>query len=152
MILVANPLEDVGWLFPLMECFHIAGFALSVGTIAVVDFCVLGAGPRPRYAGELSRSLAPWTFVGLVDMLFSGPLLYLGNGGAVQYNRNPGFQFKIACLLLAIVFHYTLHNRLIRTEEGSERSVVVSRIAASVSLALWCCVVFGGLFIAFTEA
>jgi hypothetical protein len=152
MILAANPLEDVDWLFPLMECLHIAGFALSIGTIAVVDFCVLGAGPRRQYAAQISRSLGPWTLVGLVDMLFTGPLLYLGNGGAVQYNRNPGFQFKMLCLVLAIIYHYTLHNRLIRSEGAVDGSAVAPRIAASVSLMLWCCVVFGGLFIAFTEA
>jgi len=146
-----NPLENSDWLFPLMECLHIPGFALSVGTIAVVDFCVLGAGPTRQYAAELSRSLSLWTLIGLADMLFTGPLLYLGNGGAVQYNRNPGFQFKILCLAIAVIYHFTLHNRVVRSDAAAA-GAVFPRIVAAVSLVLWCCVVFGGLFIAFTEA
>jgi hypothetical protein len=134
-----------------MECLHIPGFALSVGTIAVVDFCVLGAGPARQYAAELSRSLSLWTLIGMAVMLFSGPLLYLGNGGSVQYNRNPGFQFKILCLAIAIIYHFTLHNRVVRSDAAAA-GAVFPRIVAAVSLVLWCCVVFGGLFIAFTEA
>jgi hypothetical protein len=37
-----NPLNNNEWSFPLMECIHIAMFALSIGTIAVVDFRLLG--------------------------------------------------------------------------------------------------------------
>jgi hypothetical protein len=51
----------------------------------------------------------------------------------------------MACLLLAIVFHYTIH----RTVASAEIPLPQSKLVASVSLALWGSVVFGGIFIAF---
>jgi hypothetical protein len=149
---IANPFETYEWLFPTVECFHIGGFALSVGPIALVDFCVLGAGPRRKYAAELSRSLGIWTLIGLADVLFTGPLLYLGNGGAIQYNNNPGFRFKMVCLLLALIYQYTIHRRMVNSIGMEGEPVVVNKSIALVSLLLWICVVFGGIFIAFTEA
>jgi hypothetical protein len=143
---VANPLEESEWLFPVVECFHILGFALSAGTIAIVDFCLLGAGPKRENAAILANDLAPWTLIGLADMLFTGPLLYIANGGALQYWHNPGFRFKKVCLLLAIAYQYTLHRTLVRP--GTPLLLV--KMGAVLSLCLWVCVVAGGLFIAFT--
>ena len=37
-----NPLNNNEWSFPLLEIFHILGFALSIGTVAVVDLRLLG--------------------------------------------------------------------------------------------------------------
>ena len=146
LLQIANPLEESEWLFPVVECFHILGFALSAGTIAIVDFCLLGAGPKREYAAVLARGLAPWTLFGLVDMLFTGPLLYLANGGAAQYGHNPAFRFKLLCLLVAIVYQYTLHRKLVIPETTPS----LAKLGAVVSLCLWTGVVAGGLFIAFT--
>src|SRR6266699_154308 len=45
-----NPLNNNEWAFPLFECIHIAGFALSIGTIAIVDLRLLGMGMRRQSA------------------------------------------------------------------------------------------------------
>lgn len=146
LMLVANPLEDSEWFFPFMECLHIVGFALSIGTIAIVDFSLLGAGVPRANVNKLANGLAPWTLFGLVDMLFSGPMLYLANGGAAQYWYNPAFRFKMVCLLVAIVYQYTIHRKATRPDA----SAGLGKLVASISLALWIGVVGGGLFIAFT--
>jgi hypothetical protein len=40
---IENPLGSSPLVFPIIECFHIAGFILTVGTIALVDFrCSIG--------------------------------------------------------------------------------------------------------------
>jgi hypothetical protein len=146
LFLIPNPLEESEWLFPVVECFHILGFALSAGTIAIVDFCLLGAGPKRENAAILAQGLAPWTLLGLADMLFTGPLLYLANGGAAQYGHNPAFRFKLLCLLAAIVYQYTLHRKLV----SPKTTPSVAKLGAVISLCLWTGVVAGGLFIAFT--
>ncbi|HEY7392601.1 MAG TPA: hypothetical protein VH640_29035, partial [Bryobacteraceae bacterium] len=70
-----NPLNNNEWAFPLLECIHIAGFTLSVGTIAIVDFRLLGlsSGQKPVV---LLRETASWTLFGLVIMLLTGPLIF----------------------------------------------------------------------------
>ena len=65
LIAFENPLNESALAFPILECFHILGFAMAVGTIALVDFRLLGFGLRQN-AGELAKALAPWTLFGLI--------------------------------------------------------------------------------------
>jgi hypothetical protein len=59
---VENPLNSSELAFPVLECIHILGFALSVGTIAIVDFRLLGLGMNHSSADEESDTLSrPWT-------------------------------------------------------------------------------------------
>ena len=148
LFLQANPvsaaLNSADWVFPTCEIFHIVGFGISVGTIAVVDFSLLGLGLQRKSIPQLLRQLAPWTLTALVVVLIAGAVLFLTM--PLDYMRNSSFQFKMVCLLLAIVFNYTIHNRVARSPDISlGRSIPV----ALISLALWVSVIWGGLFIAF---
>jgi hypothetical protein len=136
-----NPLNNNEWSFPLLECIHIAGFTLSIGTIAIVDFCLLGfSSQKPA---QLLKETAPWTLFGLVVMLLSGPLIF--SSDPVMYMRNASFRFKIVALLIAILYNYTVRRRVAL----AGASPGVSKVVGAVSLALWVSVVAGGLFIAF---
>jgi uncharacterized membrane protein len=137
-----NPLNTSELIFPTLECMHIIGFALSVGTIAVVDFRLLGLGMRRQSAAEIAQDMAPWTLAGLVVMLTSGPLLFSSDPDMYYLNRS--FQIKMVLLLLAIIFHYTIHRKAVA---GSSPGLGI--LAACVSIALWVGVIFGGIFIAF---
>jgi hypothetical protein len=139
----ANPLNANELIFPALECIHIAGFALSVGTIAIVDFRLLGLGMRHQTPAEIAKDLAPWTLFGLVVMLFSGPLLFSSDPD--MYYLNRAFQVKMVLLVLAIVFNYTIRRKVALSGASPLRSKVV----ACISIALWVGVVFGGIFIAF---
>jgi len=140
----ANPLNGSALVFPILECFHIVGFGLLVGTIAIVDFRLLGWGIRRQPAAELARDLAPWTLIGLALILLSGPLLFSSDPD--MYYLNGAFQIKMVFFTLAVLFNYTIRRKVARekAESGS------AKLAAAVSLCLWIGVVFGGIFIAFT--
>lgn len=142
-MLIANPLNESPLVFPTLECFHILGFAFSVGTIAIVDFRLLGVWMRRQTAAELAADLAPWTLFGLAVMLISGPLLFSSDPDMYYLNRS--FQIKMVLLVLAIVFHYTIHRRVAFSGASPGRS----KLVACISLALWVGVIAGGLFIAF---
>ena len=60
LIAFENPLNESALAFPVLECFHILGFAMTLGTIALVDFRLLGFGLRQN-AGDLAKAVAPWT-------------------------------------------------------------------------------------------
>ena len=115
----------------------------SVGTIALVDFRLLGWAMRRQTAGEVARDLAPWTLFGLVSIFFSGPLMFSSDPDMYYLNRS--FQFKMVCFALAILFNYTIH-RKVALGGGSEGLGIA---VACVSLLLWVGVIFGGIFIAF---
>jgi hypothetical protein len=137
-----NPLNNNEWSFPMLECIPIAAFTLSIGTIAVVDFCLLGLSSRQKPA-QLLKETAPWTLLGLVVMLISGPLIF--SSDPVMYLHNASFVFKMVALLVAILYNYTVHRRIAL----AGASPGISRLVGAVSLALWVSVVAGGLFIAF---
>jgi hypothetical protein len=148
MLIQANALTkamiDNDWLFPAAECVHIASFALAIGTIALVDLSLLGVGLRRNAAAQIARSTGLWTLTGLVLIIFTGFLLFASDPG--MYLRNSSFLFKITCLVVAIVYHYTIHRKVALSENGSGMG---TKLVAGVSLALWVSVVFSGLFIAF---
>src|SRR5215469_15191146 len=139
-----NPLNNNEWSFPLLEIIHIAGFALSIGTIAVVDLRLLGLGLLRRSPQQIWNDTFPWTLTGLIIMLTTGPAIF--SSDPVMYLHNQSFKFKMVALLLAIVYNYTIHRKA-ALADGPPGGTHV--LAGVVSLALWVSVVFGGLFIAF---
>jgi hypothetical protein len=141
---IADVLNSSEWLFPIAECFHIAAFAWSIGLIAAVDYRLLGFGIEHSTPSEVLRDTAPWTLLGLAVVLLSGPLLFLSD--ARMYRHNPSFVFKMYALAAAILFNYTIHRQVAKSDSSSQ---AVRMVTAIVSLALWISVVFGGLFIAF---
>jgi hypothetical protein len=143
LLQASNPLNDSPLIFPALECTHILGFALSVGTIAVLDFRLLGLGLLRHPPGDLAKDLAPWTLAGLAIMLLSGPAMFSSDPD--MYYLNGAFQIKMAALLVAIVFRYTIHRKV----AARDASTGGAKLVACISLALWASIVFCGIFIGF---
>ena len=131
--------------FPILECFHIAGFALSIGMTALVDFRLLGLGLRDETPAEIASSGLWWMLGGLVVAVFSGFLIFSTDPD--MYYLNWIFDAKMACLVLAIVFNYTIHRKAV----SPGASPTARRWVAVTSLTLWLSVVFGGIFIAILQ-
>jgi hypothetical protein len=140
---VLESLLDSDLAFPILECFHIASFAVAIGTIALADFRLLGWGLRKQTPAEITKSTWLLTLSCLLVAIFSGMLMYITDPD--KYYLNWSFLIKVACLVLAIAFHYTIHRKTVL----SGAITAGSRVVACVSMALWASVVFGGIFIAF---
>ena len=139
----ANPLNANEWAFPLTECFHITSFALSIGMIALVDLRLLGLGMKHQTPGQIVKDTGIWTFAGLVIVIISGLLIF--SSDPLRYWYNSGFQFKMAVLLLAILFNYTIHRKVAL----SNASPMMGKLVGAISLVLWVLVPFGGIWISF---
>jgi hypothetical protein len=146
--------------FPILEVTHIASFAIAIGTIALVDFRLLGLAMLRQTPGKLASATRLWTLLGLSTAIFSGSLMYATDPD--KFYLNVSFLFKIACLILAITFHYTVHRRVVLgvvqgVVQGVAGAVPSAKPAgaaiatACLSLALWMGVVFGGIFIEFVK-
>jgi hypothetical protein len=144
-MLIENPLNESSLAFPILECLHIAGFVCGVGTIALVDFRLLGVGLTQKSAAQLWSDTAPWTLGGLLLVIFSGLMLFSTNPDT--YYLNYAFLLKMLSLVLAILFYYTA----VRSAAAGAPSAR-SRVVACISLGLWALVLFGGVFIGFTDA
>lgn len=141
-----NPLNSLPLAFPILECIHIVGFALSVGSVAIVDFRLLNFGMKRQTPAELARDTSLWTLFGLAIMVLSGMMLYSSDPDT--YYLNWAFLLKMAFLFLAILFNYTIHSKVVASGGSSGRT----KLVACVSLGLWMCVVFGGIFIGFLNS
>ena len=142
-VLITNPLNSSALAFPILECFHIVGFAFSIGTIAIVDFSLLGIGVRGQSPAELARDTWLWTLGGLVVMLFSGLMLFSSDPD--MYYLNWAFLIKMVFFVSAVIFHYTVHRKAVSSDTPPPNR----KLVAWVSLALWAGVIFGGIFIGF---
>ena len=138
-----NPLNGNEWSFPLLEIVHIASFAWSVGTIAIVDLRLLGLGMRHQTSAQLVKATELWTQLGILLAATSGMLLVTTDPASYLYN--PAFRFKMACLLAAIVYHFTWRQKV----ASSRHSAFTGKVAGTLSIALWLSVIFGGIFYAF---
>jgi hypothetical protein len=138
-----NPLNNNEWAFPLTEIIHIVGFAVAIGTIAIVDLRLLGLGMRHQLPSQLLKDTTPWTLGALATILISGPLIF--SSDPLMYLANASFRFKMGALLIAILYNYTIHRKVALSNPSPAVGVVVG----GISLLLWISVVFAGLFIAF---
>lgn len=140
-MLIESPLNESPFSFPVLQYIHFLGLACGVGTIALVDFRLLGVGLTRKTSAQLWRETFVWTLGGLLIVIFSGLLLFSINPDV--YYLNYVFLAKMFILALAILFHFTI----VRKAAKSGVSAGTSRAVACVALTLWTCVIFGGIFI-----
>jgi hypothetical protein len=143
---IADALNSTEWAFPLAECVHIGGFAVGVGSIALVDFRMLNLGLRRETAARILRYTEPWTVIALVFVVFSGLMLFTSQ--TYIYLTNLVFPIKMYVLVAALIFNFTVHRKVATMENPPP---VLSKSVAIVSLLLWVSIVFGGIFTGFLE-
>ncbi len=141
-MIIENPLGISANGFAALECFHIAGFALAIGMTALVDFRILGFGVLQESPAGIARSFDWWILGGLIVAVFSGLLIFSTDPD--MYYLNWSFLLKMAALVVAIVFQYTVHRKALSRQLSRISNVMI----ASLSLLLWIGVIFGGIFIA----
>jgi hypothetical protein len=144
---LGNMVRQSLWLFPVIEAFHLVAFAVLGGTVLITDLRLLGFAMRSQPTAQIAREARPWLLGSLVVMIVSGVLLFLSE--AIKCYYSFPFKVKIICLVLAIVFTWTLHRRIATTDDATI-GPVKGRVAAVISLALWGAVAWGGRWIGFS--
>ena len=94
----------------------------------------------------LTRNLEPYMKWSLVIMLGSGFLLFTSE--AMKCYVNDGFRFKMAVLVAAVLFQFTLF-RTVTRQDDFNRSRLLGWMVSVISLVLWLGVGIGGRAIGF---
>ena len=131
------------WLFPVIECIHLLALALLGGTVLAVDLRLLGLGLRGQPVDAVARSLHPWMAGSLVTIVVTGIPMFLSE--ALKCYYSPPFWYKMALLIVAATFAFTVRRRVVAIEGES----VWRPVTGIVSMALWFGVAFSGRWIAF---
>jgi uncharacterized membrane protein YhdT len=135
------------WLFPAIEAFHLLGFGLTAGAMLVVNLRLLGVGLTKQPVAQLAAGAEPWLILGVSMMVVSGVPLFLAESIKCLYSF--AFWIKMGCLLLVLLFTFTVYRHVTRTKSSSDRTST-ARSAAVISLLLWAGVAWGGRWIGFS--
>jgi hypothetical protein len=144
---IGNAIRQSSWLFPVIEAIHLLGLGVIGGAVLVVDLRLLGLGLRRQSTAQLARDAQPWLIGSLLLMMTTGGLLFLSESIKLYYHE--AFWFKMASLILAIVFTFTIQRKVILAGETRMRPVW-SKVVALVSILLWSGVGIGGRWIGFS--
>jgi hypothetical protein len=131
----------------VIEAFHLVAFAVLGGTVLITDLRLLGVAMRSQPTARIARDTRPWMVGSLAVMIVSGVLLFLSE--AIKCYYSIPFRIKIVCLFLAVVFTWTVHRRIVSTDDAVI-SPVKGKVVALISLALWGTVAWGGRWIGFS--
>ena len=138
------------WLYPAVETAHIAGIAVLVGSIAVLDLRLLGFS-RALPVRKLAAHVLPWSIGGFALIVPSGLAMFVAHAG--DFIANPVFALKV-CLILAAganaaVFHAGVFRGAAQWDVEA-MPPLAARLAAALSLLLWLSVIACGRLLAYT--
>jgi hypothetical protein len=138
------------WAFPTLESIHVIAIATVVGSIAVMDFRLLGVASNGAPVTEVSSDTLRWTWGAFAVAALTGGLLFTSK--AANYAANPFFISKMVLIATAgvnmAIFHLVTWRSVGRWDLGAVPQA--GRIAGALSLALWIVAVFLARAIGFT--
>ena len=142
---IGDAIRSSLWLFPVIEAVHLLGLCVLGGALLVLDLRMLGVGLRQPIA-EVARDARPWLIGAIAVMLTTGIALFLSESIKCYYNTS--FWVKITTLPIALLFTFTVRNRVARG--GGLNATARTRAIALISLALWFTVAAAGRWIGFS--
>ena len=137
------------WLYPLVEIAHIAGIALLVGSIAILDLRLLGFS-RSLSVRRLAAHVLPWSIASFALIVPSGVAMFVAHAGDLI--ANPVFAVKFCLILLALANAGIFHAGVFRGAGQWDVEVMpplAARAAAAASLVLWISVIACGRLLAY---
>jgi hypothetical protein len=137
------------WLYPSVEIVHIAGIALLVGSIAILDLRLLGLS-RSIPVRRLAAHVLPWSIASFALIVPSGLAMFVAHAGDLM--SNPVFAVKISLILLAGANAGIFHAGAFRSAGQWDAEVMpplAARAAGAASLLLWVSVIACGRLLAY---
>jgi len=138
------------WLYPIVEIFHIVGFVMLVGAVAMFDLRVLGWSRSLPVEG-LAKHLLPWSAASLVLIIPAGLMMFSAHPH--DFIDNRVFLLKLALIaaagINAIWFHVGVY-RSVAQWNGDIRAPLPAQLHALASLAIWVAVICCGRLLAYT--
>ena len=154
--LAATPLSHTiqtdGWVIPTLQTIHILSVAVLFSSAILVDLRFYRALQRDVPLADVARRFLPTIWPVLLILLITGSLLIIGEPRRSLLNNT--FYLKMALLAVAVLLTLALQWSL-RAEpefwERDRRRRIAGQLAATVSILVWCGILFAGRWIAYTQ-
>jgi len=142
---VIDALRNAKYAIPLIQSFHLFGLTLVLGTTVTFNARLLGIGMRKLGMPAMAKQLWRFVVVGLMLSITTGILVFIPD--PARYAANTAFKVKLVILVFAILFHFTVFRKVVRSNAPPARRR--NAVVAAVSLSLWFAVGWAGRAIAF---
>ncbi len=142
---LAETVRGSRFYFPIIETFHLLALTLLFGAVLVLNMRLCGLMMKHQPVQQVARDLSPWAFWSLVVILATGLMLFASE--AMKCYASVPFQVKMTFLFLALVFHFTIHRKITRSDREPHRAVGV--VIGGINFLLWMGVGLGGRAIGF---
>ena len=141
--------RNAKYAIPVLQSFHLLGLTAVLGVICIISIRLLGVGFLKLPLSTLWRELSRWFLGALVMTISAGVIIAIID--PTRYLANTPFRIKMCILATAILFHYTIFRRVVRSAPDAEVPRTTGGRAALgfVSLLLWFSVGWAGRLIAF---
>jgi hypothetical protein len=154
--LAATPLSDtiraVGWIIPALQTIHILAVATVFSSAILVNLRIFGLLQRNAPLADVARRFLPVIWPVLIILLITGGLLIVGEPKRSLLNST--FYIKMVLLAVAVVLTVGLQWSLAAAPQFWQRRLgarIALRLAATLSIAVWCGIIFAGRWIAYTQ-
>jgi hypothetical protein len=134
---------ESNWAYPLILTLHTVGFALLVGSSAVIDLRLLGVARGVPLVSLTPISVAKWA--GLTINATSGMSLFIA--AAAEKGAQPVFYVKLGFIALALLIDGRIQ-RLVSADATSPIGLE-PRAFAALSLILWAAAIAAGRLMAY---
>jgi hypothetical protein len=155
--LAATPLSHIiqttKWVIPALQTIHILSVAVVFSSAVLVDLRLWRLLDRDVPLPEVARRFLPTIWPVLLVLLITGSLLIIGE--PKRSLLNSAFYLKMALLAAAIVLTAWLQWSLSSSPNFWDKDRgrrMAGQLAATLSILVWCGILFAGRWIAYTQA
>jgi heme A synthase len=150
---LSHTIQTIGWIIPTLQTIHILSVATVFSAAILVDLRIWRLIERDEPLPEVARRFLPTIWPVLLILLATGSLLIVGEPRRSLLNST--FYLKMVLLALAILLTAGLQRSISSSPNFWDRDRwrrMAGRLAATVSILVWCGILFAGRWIAFTQA
>ena len=150
---LSHIIQTTKWVIPALQTIHILSVAVVFSSAVLVDLRLWRLLNRDVPLPELARRFLPTIWPVLLVLLITGSLLIIGE--PKRSLLNSAFYLKMALLAVAIVLTAWLQWSLSSSPNFWDTNKVrrmAGQFAATLSILVWCGILFAGRWIAYTQA
>jgi hypothetical protein len=150
---LSHTIQTTGWVIPALQTIHILSVAVIFSSAVLVDLRLWRLLNREVPLPEVARRFLPAIWPVLLILLITGSLLIVGEPRRSLLNST--FYLKMALLAAAILLTAWLQWSLSSSPnfwDGDRGRRMAGKFAATVSILVWCGILFAGRWIAYTQA
>ena len=150
---VSHTIQTTTWIIPTLQTIHILCVAAVFSAAILVDLRIWRLLERDQPLPDMARRFLPTIWPVLLILLVTGSLLIVGEPRRSLLNST--FYLKMALLVVAIALTAGLQRTISSSPNFWDRDLarrVAGRFAATVSILVWCGILFAGRWIAYTQA